>query len=170
MEQLVSTLQPYFTTKAPFQLPEEWRQTIVRIAPWITLAAAIFGGIALLGLFPVLLGVSAILGVFSPWYTVMAWLSLIALGAEVALMLLAFSGLKSQSIKGWNFAFYGSLFSIAWSVFGWLQNPSNVGSLLGAAIGAYLSLFILFQVRDYYTGSKKLVSKPAASTTTPKVS
>lgn len=168
MEQLISTLQPYFTTRAPFQLPEEWRQTIVKVAPWITLAAAIFGGLALLGLLPVLLGFSAILGVFSPWYTLMAWLSLAALAAEVALMLLSFSGLKARTIKGWTYAFYGSLFSIVWSIFGWLQSPSNVGSLVGAAIGAYLSFFILFQVREYYTGAKKVTTKPAANVSEPK--
>lgn len=161
MEQLVATLQPYFTTKAPYQLPEEWRQNIVKVAPWITLAAAILGGLAFLGLLPILLGFSAFLGIYSPWYTIMAWLSLAALGAVVVLMLLSFSGLKSHSIKGWNFAFYGSLFSVVWSVFNWLQYPTNIGSLIGAALGAYISFYILFQVRDYYTGSKKLVAKPA---------
>ncbi len=162
MEQLISTLQPYFTTKAPYQLPEEWRQSIVKVAPWITLVAAIWGALAFFGLLSLLFGFSTILGVFSPWYTLLAWLSLAALGAEVVLMALSFSGLKKYSIKGWNLAFYGSLFSIVWSVFNWLQSPIHIGSLLGAVIGAYVSFYILFQVRDYYTGTKKVATRPAS--------
>lgn len=165
MEQLVSTLQPYFTTNAPFQLPEEWRKNIVRVAPWIALIAAVLGGLAALGLLFPLVGWSAFLGIISPWFTLMSWMAFAALVGQTVLMALAYNGLKRQQIEGWNYVFYGALLSIAWSLFNWLQYPSNIGALLGAAIAAAVELFILFQIRGYYTGAKKVASKPSSGAT-----
>jgi hypothetical protein len=162
MEQLVSTLQPYFTSKAPFQLPEEWRQTIVRIAPWLVLAAAIIS--VLIG-WPILMFALGLSAFFAYAYgaTLFMWLAIAVLIVQTVLLFMSYPGLKAYKLAGWNFAFYGAMLSVAYGIVQWLQYPSNIGTLIGAAIGAVIELYILFQIRDYYTGAKKLTAKPAAS-------
>lgn len=55
---------------------------------------------------------------------------------------LALSGLFKRQKKGWQFLFYGSLVNIAGQLL--LLN------ILSAIISAAISLYILFQIREYY--------------------
>ena len=160
MQQLVATLQPYFTTKAPYQLPEEWRQNIVRVAPWVVLIGGIIT--VLIG-WPLLLLAFGLSALFFYAYGGMmwVWLSLAMLIVQGILLFLAYPGLKAYKLQGWNYAFYGALISAVYGIVQWLANPSNVLGLVWTAVGVVLELFILFQVRDYYTGAKKITTKPA---------
>jgi hypothetical protein len=155
MDQLIPTLQPYFTAKAPFQLPETWRQNIVRFAPWLVLIAVIFSALAVLSLLLLLIGVSAFTA-FAPVSTLLAWVSLGMLAAQTVLLAKAFPGLKAYTENGWKYAFYASVLSVAWGAVEWIQAPFDISGLIGTLLGAYISFFILFQIRDYYTGAKKV--------------
>ncbi len=162
MDQLIQTLQPYFTEKAPWQMPEAWRQNIVRYAPWVVLAVFILSLPAVLAV----LGLSMFVGVLAPLggFAFAYWIAVLALIVQEVLLIASFPGLKNRTISGWNLTFYAVLFNFAHSLINWLSNPlSGLGSLIGGVIGAAIALFILFQIREYYTGQKKL---PAAASTT----
>lgn len=164
MDQLIQTLQPYFTEKAPWQMPEVWRQNIVRYAPWVVLVVFILSLPAVLAI----IGLSAFVGVFAPLggvgFALTYWIAVLALIVQEVLLIASFPGLKNRTISGWNLTFYASLFSLAHGVIDWLSNPLfNFGSLIGAVIGAAISWYILFQIREYYTGKKELPATTPAS-------
>jgi hypothetical protein len=162
-DQIAQKLEPYFTTQAPWQLPEAWRQSIVRWAPWAVLVVFILT----LPLVLAALGISTFLGVFIPIIGIgvlIYWIAIITLLIQEVLLIASFQGLKNRTISGWNIAFYASLLNAMYGVFTWLTHPWNIGSLISVAISAAITWYILFQVRAYYTGKKHLVTlttKPA---------
>jgi hypothetical protein len=142
IDKLVASLEPYFTTKAPFQLPQHVRDTIVEYAWIVTL---VLGLLLLPGVFALLtaLGFAGALAaavgvVVGPMY----WIAGLALIIQIGFLFASVPGLKAKSYaKGWKVVFYSELFSAAYSV---LQ--LNVVSWIGGAIGLVIGLF-LFQVK-----------------------
>ncbi|OIN56593.1 chromate transporter [Arsenicibacter rosenii] len=136
---LESELAPYFTTKAPFQFPVNFREGFVKYWPVVSLILlllAIPGLLVFFGIGAAFLPVAAAAGV-GLLYTVAMIVSLA--GAILAAM--ALPGLFNRRRQGWVFSYYGQLLSLASSVFSI--------SLLGIILGL-LFLMLLFQVRDYY--------------------
>lgn len=147
-QQLMSFLAPaekqlneFFYDKAP-RLPKGLCEFLVMIAPYVSIIGAIFGAIAILAM----LGVSAIgvpLFLFAaPAYAFNYW---IYAGATIVGWLLgiaAIPGLFARSKQGWNFMFYGALWS------GIIQLISM--NLFGLIIGLLISFYFLFQLRPYY--------------------
>lgn len=131
---LENELAPYFTTKAPFQFPIDFRLGFVKYWPIISavlLAFAVFGLLALFGA----LGALATLG------TVYVASSLFSI-VSVVLGLLALPGLFNRKRQGWVFSYYGQLVSIVAAI---------VGIHLLSLVLGLLFLMLLFQVREYYT-------------------
>lgn len=146
IDQLISQLEPYFTDKAPLQLPKEWHTAIADYAWIVSLVVGLFSLPAVFALLGMMTGVGMIAAgvgiVLGPMY----WLAGIALMIQVGLMLLAVPGLKAKSYsKGWKIVFYGELFSAAHSLLSF--NPfSWISSLVGLVIG----LWILFQIKRHF--------------------
>ncbi len=134
-------LAPYFTSKAPFQFPINFREGFVKYWPIVTLVLLILGIpaiLAFLGIGAALVPVSFMGGVGAGvGYTITMILSLIGL----VLSILALPGLFNRKRSGWVFSYYAQLISILTSVF----SISIFGILLGL-----LFMMLLFQVRDYY--------------------
>jgi len=142
LSQLETTLEEYLVKKAPFTIPNNIRELLVKIAPWLVLIGVILaipGILVLLGLgtivapFAVLGGVRAI-GTFS--------LSMIFVVIVLILEAIALPGLFKRSRSGWNFLFYATLVGVIQNIISF-----NIGGLI---IGSLLSLYILFQVKGYY--------------------
>ena len=142
---LETELAPYFTTKAPFQFPLNFREGFVKYWPIVSLVLLIIALPAIL----VFLGIGA---AFMP-VSYMDGLG-VGIGYTIAMVLsvirlvlggLALPGLFNRKRQGWVFSYYSQLLGILTSVFSF----SLLGILLGILLGL-LFLMLLFQVREYY--------------------
>lgn len=141
--QLEDMLDLYLVKKAPFQLPANIKELIVKYGPYITLILMIL----LLPIIIAALGLSAILlpmvGVAAGVTTgISTTINLLFAIAALVLEALALPGLFSRSKVGWNFVFYGTLVSaVSYLV------RLDIFSLV---VGTLISLYFLFQIRSYY--------------------
>ncbi len=147
---LENMFNEWFVTKAPFQIPANARETIVKLSPWLTLvlvilflpvAFAIFGLGSLVGSVARAAGVSV-----GPFY----YLAFIVLLAQLVVMAISIPKLFKRQRSGWKLVYYSSLFNVVYDLFVWLQHPGQVISLLMSLISAAIGLYILFQIRGYY--------------------
>ena len=138
---LEAELAPFFTTKAPFQFPINFREGFVKYWPIVSLILLLItlpAILAFLGIGAALMPVSYMGGVgVGMSYTLVMVLSLI----HLVLGALALPGLFNRKRQGWVLSYYAQLLSIVTSVFSF----SIIGILLGL-----LFLMLLFQVREYY--------------------
>lgn len=137
-------LELYLVKKAPFQLPAGLKEFIVKAAPWLSLLGLIIGLPIILTAF----GISAlsfnILGNYGGFYGAgfSFYPYLILTGVIVVLEAIAIPGLFKRSLSAWRFIFYASLLQI---VSGLVS-----GHILNALITGLISLYFLFQVKEYY--------------------
>jgi hypothetical protein len=136
---LIGFFDYYFVKKAPFQLPAEVKQFLVKFGPWIALVLLL---LSLPGLL-LMLGVGT---AFMPFggavYTVGFTYVTVVLLAQLVLMALALPGLFKRKMSAWRLVFYAELVSIVFSLLS--------GSILSAIIGGVIGLYILFQIRPLY--------------------
>lgn len=134
-DDVVTSLEKIF--KGLPHLPENVREILVKIAPWLALIFGVLGvlvGIGAMGFSPLALfgGVRTGMMVFAT--------GLLTIASSV-LMLLAYPGLSKKSYKGWTFLFWAEALNAVYAVL-----TVSVGSVLGVLIGLYL----LFEVKRYY--------------------
>ena len=142
---LIGWLDYYLATKAPFQLPANVREVLARAAPWIALVLLI------LSLGPAL----HFLGIRGGWRWFhrdpyfMAGIRVIGIAylVYVALLFLALPGLFNRRASGWSLALYAELWSILISVV-------LVGNIIGGLLGGLIALYLLFQIRPYFQGTR----------------
>lgn len=140
------TLGEYLGEKAP-QLPKAWREVLVKFAPYLTIVGVVvgvLGFLALLGLGTFLVPLGTIGGMMTgqPFLGFGYILNIVFLGAIVLLEGLAIPGLFSRSKKAWTFLYWSALVGVVQNIVSF-----NVGGLV---IGGLLSLYFLFQVKEYY--------------------
>ena len=156
MTLIEQTLHEYMVAKAP-ALPENIKEILVKIAPWVTLVVLI----VTLPLVLLALGLGALVAPFAflagpvagLHYGAVYMVSMLVLGVTVVLQALSLPGLFKRSESGWRFAYYGVLVSVLYN----LVSFNLVSAIIGGAIGFYF----LFQVRSYY-GSAKQAAPPMA--------
>ena len=135
---LEDTLDVYFRQKAP-ALPANVKEIIVAIVPWFALIAVIItilGIVASLGLLPLsfLGGLHVGMGFgLSTLFTIVI----------VTLEGLAVDGLFKKEKKAWRYMFYVTLLMIVQNII--------MFDVAGLIIGGALSLYVLFQTKEYYT-------------------
>ncbi|SOD81425.1 chromate transporter [Spirosoma fluviale] len=138
---LETELAPYFTTKAPFQFPIEFRVGFVKYWPIVSLVLLILtlpGILIFLGIGTAFLPLSYLGGVGAGFgYTIAMVLTI----GQVVLWALALPGLFNRKRQGWVLSYYAQLINILASIFSF----SFFGILFGL-----LFLMLLFQIRDYY--------------------
>jgi hypothetical protein len=139
---LIGFLDYWLVKKAPFQIPDNAKEWIVKFGPWITvvlmvltlpLLFAAIGISAFLTPYTVLAGVT-----YSLWY----WVGLVFIVLEFALELFALPGLFARKMSGWTLLFYSQIVSFVYALIS--------GNVLGAILGAIIGLYILFQIREKY--------------------
>ena len=137
LHMLEAWLDDMLGRKAP-QLPEKWREVIVKITPWITLIIMLFALpalLVLLGLGTIIAPVAFVNGVHTgSMYSIGFILAIISLVLEA----IAIPGLFKRSLStGWRFAYWAILVSAL----------SNIISLqIGSLIFTVLFLYVLFQI------------------------
>lgn len=142
INQLEAFLDEYMVKKAPFQIPMNGKELIVKISPYLVIISALVLVpviLAALGLSAVLAPVAALGG--HVWGLGMI-LSLVISIATVGLELMAVPGLFKRTKGAWRLVFYATIASLVGS----LVSFNIIGGLISAVIGWY----ILFQVKDMY--------------------
>lgn len=140
LHQLESFLEEYLGRKAP-QMPDNWRHTIAKIMPWITVVIMVLA-------LPAILFVLGVGVAFAPWaysagyhsggmYTVTLALTVIMIVLEI----IALPALFKLQMKGWRLIYYAALIGVVSDIVGF-----NLGGLVGSIIG----LYILFQIKKVY--------------------
>jgi len=145
-EKLEVILGEYLGEKAP-QLPKTWKEVLVKFAPYLAIVGVIVGVVgflALLGLGTFIVPLGTIGGMITgrPFLGFSFILNIVFLGAMVLFEGLAIPGLFSRSKKAWTFLYWSALVGVVQNVVSF-----NVGGLV---IGGLLSLYFLFQVKEYY--------------------
>lgn len=136
---VIGFLDYYLVEKAPFQIPDNAKEFLVRYGPWIALVLMVLSLPALL----FALGIGAALVPFAgAGYA--SGFTYAAIGAvvQIGLTIMALPGLFARKVAGWQLLFYATLASLVFSLL--------AGSIVSALVGALISLYILFQVRPLY--------------------
>jgi hypothetical protein len=162
MQNLETKLNEMLVKNAPFQLPEgvrKWLAEYVWIFAVIGLVFGVFGALGLLAVLGLVSSVGVVVG--ATQYVFFAWISLFALIAYLVVLGMAVPKLKNKQAGGWDLIFYSEL---AWFAYSVLYALSYIGAgaifnLLWNLIGLTVSLYFLFQVREYFKGSKKVSAK-----------
>ena len=144
LTQVEGTLDEYFGKKAP-ALPQNIKEIIVKIAPYLVIISLIFAIPAILALF----GIGSLATVLSPLGgarsvagSLTIWVGTILIVSSVILEIMAVPGLFSRKITAWRYMFWAQLITII-SI---LVQINIVGALLSTLIGFY----ILFQIKSLY--------------------
>jgi hypothetical protein len=136
---LIGFLDYYLVRKAPFPIPDQLKEILVRFGPWIALVLLILS-------LPVLLlafGVGTLFLPFAggPYARTFGYPTILVL-IEMGLLVAALPGLFARKMSGWTLLFYSQMVSILSSLlYGWVVN---------ALLGGLISLYILFQIRSLY--------------------
>ena len=140
LDSIENFLSLYLVKKAPYTIPPHAREMIVKVTPWIDLVLVIFFLpvlVALLGLGFIFSGYAWSMGAYSYGWGLATIIALIPFVLEV----FALPGLFKRKKYAWNLLMYSSLLVIISDV---------IFFSLGGIIGGILSLYILFQVKEYY--------------------
>jgi hypothetical protein len=153
---LIGFLDYYLVTKAPFQLPPNAKEAIVKYGPWIAVVLLI------LLLPPVLLvlGLGALLTPFSvfagPAYAAQFGYLTILTIVQLALVIAALPGLFARKMQGWRLMFYSRLVSIVTLLLS--------GLVMNAIVSGLIGLYILFQIRSLYEEKPAEVQEKISTT------
>lgn len=104
-----------------------------------------------------------------PHINVWVWLNIAFLAAGVVLCLRAYAALREQLKQGWNYAFYATLLNVGYAVLTLFTEYDRVERFGSALVGSGIALYLLFQVRDCYTGDYKEKRQPPTATPTRKL-
>lgn len=147
-------------------IPEKYRKTLVDAMPWLSLVVGVLSLLAVLSIWRWVNAadqivnyansLSAIYGaspVVTNSWSIMLWLGLIALLVQAIIYIAAFPGLRAHKKSGWNLLFYGAMLNIVYGVIVLFTAYGGFGQLIGSVIGSAIGLYLLYQVRSYYTGA-----------------
>lgn len=142
--QLEGTLNEYFGNKAP-SLPQNVKEIIVKIAPYLAIISVILAIPAILLLF----GLGGLATSLAPFGGVSAvtsiptmWVSILILIPVAILEVIAIPGLFAKTAQAWKYMYWAQLISVVSN----LVQLNIIGAILSALIGFY----ILFQVKSFY--------------------
>ncbi|MBO0949521.1 chromate transporter [Fibrella forsythiae] len=129
-------LAPIFTSKAPFQLPDNIKEIIVKVAPYVSvillplsvLAIVLGGGVAILSGF---------------FLNIRASISLLIIVAALVIGILAIPGLFKRTRESWTKLYLAQLLYLLSSIVSF--------DVFGFIISFLIGLFMLFQIREKYT-------------------
>jgi len=139
MDQLIATLDEYLVKKAPFQLPDNVKELLVKFGPWISIVLLVL-------LVPILLLALGLGTIFMPFggvgYATGFGLAAIFAIVQIALLVMELPGLFARKKSAWMLMFYEQLIGFVGSLVS--------GSVVGAIIGTLIGLYFLFQLRTKY--------------------
>ena len=132
----------YMVKKAPFQIPANIKEWIVKYGPYISLVLLVISIPGIIAAFGVGLALTPVAVMAGVHYGVMYFVGLAFSVVTLALTALALPGLFKRQMSGWRLAWYSSLVSAISSLIG-LQ-------LLSLIIGLVVSMYFLYQIKPLY--------------------
>lgn len=135
-------------------LPKDWRHWLADNAWWLVLIGVAIGCLGILGLVPVVLGITIFTGIVAgpaagALIIITGIVNMAVLVVSVALEAMAIMPLKARQKRGWDLLFLVSLVTFTGAVLNALIT-GNVDHIVGLIIGTLIGLYVLFEVRMYF--------------------
>jgi hypothetical protein len=149
LSQLEGLLDEYMVNKAPFSLPQEVKEFIANVSPYLVIIFAVLAVpiiFAALGLTAILSPFAALGSYGSIYGFDWGFRAIISLAVSVVTMVLevvAVPGMFKRTRKAWTLLFYASVISLIGSLI-------SFSGIIGAIVGAIIGWYILFQVKELY--------------------
>ncbi|MCA9333244.1 hypothetical protein KDA00_05230 [Candidatus Saccharibacteria bacterium] len=165
---LENKLDEVFVKNAPFQLPKEAKEWIVKYLPYINLFLGVLTLWAAYGLYhwatvannwiDTANRIAETYGISGYGSTsrlsLMVWISLAVLVIQAVIYIAAFSGTRDKKKSGWDLLFLAMGINIVYGFITLFTDYGSVGNLIGYLIGSVIGLYLLFQIRSYYLPKK----------------
>ncbi len=172
LQTLETKLDSLLGTNAPVNLSENSRRTIIEYLPWVNVVLGALAFWVALSLWHWAHPGQAFIDYansLSPEYgrslihrqTIGIWLGVVSLVAEGLLLVAAYPGTRDRKKHGWDLLFYAALLNIAYSVFILFTDYGSTDRLLLSLITSTAGLYLLFQVRSYYSGRRAVKASTA---------
>lgn len=142
LKEMESFFEKYLLKQAPFQIPSQAKEWIVKYGPWIDLVLLVLALPIILAAFGLGLFVMPFAAAFHPFGSMFGIVQWLVSLAAFALQIAALPGLFKRSIKSWYLLYYGILIG---AVGNFIR-----GDVFGFIIGTAISLYILFQIKEKY--------------------
>ena len=156
MKELENKLDEMLVKKAPFQIPDDARKWIAEYAWIFALVGLVLGVLAffpLLALVGLISGLGVVVG--AGFAVMLAWVSLGALLAYLVVLAMSIPKLKAMQYSGWQLTFYSAIAFFVYDVLNWLASPAvNFFGFILNTVGVVAFVYVLFQIRSYFKGSK----------------
>ncbi len=157
----------YLVRDAPFQLPTEIKDLIVKIAYPLAVIGAILMTLTLVWLIPVMLAFMGLSVLMMPFAgpqivgfdligLILSTLNIYILYLSIKWFYQSLPGLKAHTQQGWEYVFHGSLLGVVSSL---IQSHSVMGILFAigpSLVNLIISMYLWFQVKDRYTSHHKV--------------
>ncbi len=169
-------MEEYLVKKAPFQIPDNGRKAIVEWLPWISVVVGAISLFAGLALWKSAHTVNRFVDNANDWLKAYGaepvhsthniglffYIALAVIVVQGALALYAFPGLKARNKKtGWNILLLSTVLNLFYGVFVFISDYGDFGNIVGSLLGTLIGLYILAQIKSYYTPIKDKKSAPA---------
>lgn len=155
-------------------LSNETKETIAKIWPWLALIGGVVQLLAAWGLWRLanlanqLTDVANIYSTYVTGYSVgpsafdktLLYAGILMLVVDAVILLMAFPLLQKRASKGWHLLFLASLINVGYAVVQLFTYNQGIGSFIMSLIGSALAFYLLFQVREKFSG--KHSSAPSA--------
>ncbi|MBP9690748.1 chromate transporter [Candidatus Woesebacteria bacterium] len=144
LSQLETTLDEYFGKKAP-QMPQNIKEVLVKIAPYLVILGVLFavpGILALLSMGTLFTAIAPFAGMSGAQLAGNIWLASILTIPVVILEAMAIPGLFNKTKIAWKYMYWAQLVSLVASIIQF--------NLVGFVIGGAIGLYILFQIKSEY--------------------
>jgi len=139
--QIENFFDEYLVRKAPFHLPDNVKEVIVKVAPWITIILMVLA-------IPLILAAIGFTVAFAPAAVVAGhslgtvyWIGWVITLASLILEIMSIKGLLHRQMQGWRYVYWAMLLGV-------LSNILMVS--IGGLVGNLIGLYILFQVKSKY--------------------
>jgi hypothetical protein len=145
-------------------MPDHAKETTVKALPWVALVFGILqllGALALWHLARAAATLTDYANSLSSYYNVqpvrlsgldktVIYLGLIVLVIDAALLLWAFSRLRSRAKLGWDLLFLSVLINVLYAVVALFINARGLGGFVIGVIESATALYFLYQIRSKY--------------------
>lgn len=102
----------------------------------------------------------------TPELGVFYYLGLAVVAVDAVILLMAVAPLGAHKKKGWDLLFLGAELNLLYGLVSLFDSyHGGFGNLLSTLLGSAIGFYLLFQVRDYYTGAKSVADAPKKSAT-----
>lgn len=155
------------------KLSDNVKETLVRVWPYIALVAGLVQLIVALSLYNVTrvvvgpaldyvnqIFVSTSGRVLGPtgFDKTLIYLAILTLLVDAVIMLMAYPKLQQRSKKGWDLLFLAAVINVGYAVLALFLYSGGVFNFIGSLIGSAVGFYLLYQVREKYSGGPRIAS------------